>query len=973
MRSLMPISLFLCALARADDPALHQVRFLWQDLSLLAAADGQYLSLQAQVGPGWVVGRDPSGAGTRWILPGELPPSVPTGLDAASVARARDLLERWAPALGVSDPADFVLARSTRTPAGGGSVVGIDFRQTLEGLPVRNADRDARVRFRFHAETGRLMALGTDAVPVGERPAPALAPLEGAVAVAGSRFPGARFHGAESFFLATGGRLRRMHEVRLAAHDGSGSWSVRVDAGTGELVEVRNRTLHADVIGTVTGGTSNHPGAAFSQRALRDLRVTILETGAFGHTDGAGSFTIPHLGGADVTVTGRLLGLWTDVRDGSGPNYDFSRVATPGVPLTIELNTVSDEFTDAEVAGYAFPSRLFHYVRAQLPAFDRVQQVRVNGVASCIGGQYDAFTNEIRMARAVAGSCNNGATEDLLGHEYGHSLHDWVSGGLSPEGLSEGIGDHLSMFFTGQRIVGRSYRIGASPDVRDYNAGEAYNRVRWPQVDPYFQGATWAGFCLDVKDNLVARLGAAAGRARAELVTIGQYARDPSDIPDAVLECFIQDDNNGNLLDGTPYCADLVAAADRHDLPRAGCGLPPARDRNDLVVSNGLGFLGDCLMRVKANPGPELGTFGKITDLPMGDTSAVMMEVDNWSYLVASGNTLYFVNMNGPMPVVVPIAAAAAPITGIDLDQDGSVVATTAGQQLVRFTRMGAVQVLAAGLGAPNGIPNCVAVDLTTGEYVVGIYDVPGSIVRVHPTTGAVSPPVGLPIAQVTGIDQDVATGDFYLTRFGALERMTRTGIRNVLTAAPEMATANGLEVFEVEGRTDRIVVVEAGGAPTGVYDVSKADGTIRNVSVCPRGSADGLGPTEVCLDMSRYLSSFGPAAPGGVHDLRIADNANPGQVYALRAALSYRPGIALTDGRTLWLAADPLFFATPLLPAIFQNFAGVLDGNGRATARVNIPATTPIGLRLYVSGVIVNPGAGVITRVLNTVGFSVR
>jgi hypothetical protein len=768
-----------------------------------------------------------------------------------------------------------------------------------------------------------------------------------------------------------------VHEVRLSAPDRPAAWVVLVDAGTGDVVDVRDELRHVDVVGTVSGGTRNYPGAAFSQRALPDLKVTVLESGNFAYTNTSGAFTVANGGAANVTVIGQLSGLWADVRNGAGANLSFSQVAAPGVNEVVQLNPASDEFEDAQIAGYLFTTGVHRYLAAQIPGFTNRNLpnlvVRVNGLAVCNGGSYDHFFNEISMSRAAAG-CNNGATEDLLAHEYGHALHDWASGGVSPEGLSEGMGDHVALYWTNQRILGRSYLTGAFPNVRDYRAGEAWNDIDWPQVDPYRQGATWAGFCLDFKDNLVARLGAAGAKARAELVTIGQYVRDPADIPDAVFECFVQDDNNGNLLDGTPYCPELVAAADRHRLPNpGGCGLPPARDRYDLVVSNGFGFYGDSLMRVKANPGPELGAFGKIVDLPLGDASAVMMEVDNWSYVVGSGNTLYWINMAGAMPVVVAIAAAGADLTGIDLDQDGSVVATTAGQQLVRFTRAGAVNVLVNGLGAPNGVPNCVAVDLSTGDYVVGIYDVPGSIVRVNPVTGMVSPALGGPIAQVSGIDQDVATGDFFLTRFGALERMTAAGVRNVVTAAPEMATANGLEVFEVEGRTERIAVVEAGAAPTGVYWVTKADGTVANLSVCPRGSADGLGPTEVCFDMSRYLSSFGPAAPGSLHELRIADNANPGQVYQLWAAFSYRPGLPLPDGRTLWLTPDALFFATPFLPGIFQNFSGVLDGNGRATARVAIPASAPIGLRLYVSGGIFNPMAGVITRVLNTVGFSVR
>jgi len=968
-RTTMLLALASPALATGD-PMLPRGRFLWQETALLAPADPGWAALHAQVGPGWRVGFDPSGHGTRWLLPAG---DAPVG---ATEAHARHLLERFAPALGVRDPSDFTLSRSTRSWSGGGELIGIDFRQTHDGLPVRTENGDARVRFRFDGTTQRLMAVGTDAASPARWPGRGFATLESAVAGAATHMgAGARFHGGETFFLASPRAVWRVHEVRFSSD--AGAWTFRIDAESGGLLEREDAIRHVDVIGNVTGGTRNHPGAAFSMRPLPDLKVTVTETGHFANTDTAGNFLVPNPGAGGVTVTGRLLGSWADVSDASGSNLSFNEAATPGVNEVVQLNTISDEFTDAEVAGYLFITEVHRYLQRLLPSFTggtpgnqiANQPVIVNqNLPGCIGGQFNWFNNQITIPRAAAGACNNGATQDILAHEYGHAFHDWFHGNNSPASLSEGIGDHVALYYTDQRVMGRSYYTPLR-DIRDYRVGGPYNEILHPQADPYLEGAAWAGFCLDFKDNLIARLGAAAGRARAELVTIGQYERDPSDVCDAVMESFLQDDNNGTLLDGTPWFAELAAAADRHTLTcRPPDPAPVLRAEGDLVLSNGFGFYGAGLLRVKATPLPA--RLARITPVSGGVCNTVIMDTNNWDYLTNGGNYLYSVNMGVSPPVTVAIATAGSTISGIDLDQDGSVVATVSGA-LLRMWRTGVVETIAV----LPGTPNCVTVDLDRGDYIVGMYDTsPTDVLRVSP--GGLVVPLGPTLSQVSGIDQDTSTGDFYLTRFGSLERIRRDGVRFPISNAPELATANSLEFLGPEsgGSTSQVPVVEAGSGSTGIYAVEKVLGSISTIMLCPRGSLDGIGPTDLCPDLGRPLVDLGDARPGGSHDLRVQDRGNAGRTYVLFASLGLRPGLRLPDGRTLQLLPDALFFATAQLPTIFQGFAGTIGSGGVANARVHLPQYVPTGLRLFVSGVVLNASApGGVGRVLNTVGFTVR
>jgi hypothetical protein len=70
-------------------------------------------------------------------------------------------------------------------------------------------------------------------------------------------------------------------------------------------------------------------------------------------------------------------------------------------------------------------------------------------------------------------------------------------------------------------------------------------------------------------------------------------------------------------------------------------------------------------------------------------------------------------------------------------------------------------------------------------------------------------------------------------------------------------------------------------------------------------------------------------------------------------------------------LTPDRLFTAVPTLPSIFSGFRGVLDANGSARARVNIPQVIGLrGLRVFYAAVVFDPqapgGIAAVSQTLN-------
>jgi len=83
-----------------------------------------------------------------------------------------------------------------------------------------------------------------------------------------------------------------------------------------------------------------------------------------------------------------------------------------------------------------------------------------------------------------------------------------------------------------------------------------------------------------------------------------------------------------------------------------------------------------------------------------------------------------------------------------------------------------------------------------------------------------------------------------------------------------------------------------------------------------------------------------------------------PGRTYQAACSLSLNPGIVI-DSRRIPLSPDGLMVASLVLPTIFENFSGVLDGTASGLVRINVPNLgSLVGLTFYAGFVTLHPGA---------------
>ncbi|MEE2888400.1 MAG: hypothetical protein VX951_13300, partial [Planctomycetota bacterium] len=307
------------------------------------------------------------------------------------------------------------------------------------------------------------------------------------------------------------------------------------------------------------------PVSPMTNTPLANIQVTSSAGSAY--TDANGNFSIPYSGSSAVTVNATLVGRHSlRFRVASGTQMSASASVTPGTPATIQFgNANMGENNRSQTTTYWHVDDANVWVRSLLPGatsqMNNISNInpRVNINSNC-NAYYTSNTINFYTA---GGGCNMTAFQTVIVHEWGHGL-DAVFGGISQtDGLSEGWGDLLGLYRSGQPELGAGFRTGTTNGIRTGN-----NSYTYPAGGGvHQQGQTWMGWAWDLRKNLIVTHGNTAGPAIAEKIVIPSIAADATNQPNAVREVFIVDDDDGNLNNGTPNYLDLEKAALKRKLP----------------------------------------------------------------------------------------------------------------------------------------------------------------------------------------------------------------------------------------------------------------------------------------------------------------------------------------------------------------------------------------------------------------------
>lgn len=404
--------------------------------------------------------------------------------------------------------------------------------------------RMSRVQLGARAKSALQIAVDLPVAPVTEAGDEVVLPLIGDAAVLGFRLarPLTIDGGAEGRYLAY------------------------ADAATGEILAVHQRNLYAS--GTVRyKGVDRYPGNPRVDRPAPNAFVMVSGAPATTAADGSVTWGID----AAQTLTTAVVGDFVTVVN----KAVSATLAVADLPLTPNGTVVWDASgvveDDAQVQVYLSVNTVKQFVRTHLdagmPKLNDAIIANVNIDKDC-NAFYDGTA--INFFHASMKCQNTGLLQDVVFHEFGHALHseEIIDGVGSFDGaMSEGAADFLAASITGDAGMGRGFFYN-NDALR--NLDPQFKEFVWPDdvQEIHHTGLIYGGTMWDLRKALIAELGEAAGIQLVQKLYIGTLRRS-TNIPDTLVEALVEDDDNGNLDDGTPHECTIRKAFSLHGLRTA--------------------------------------------------------------------------------------------------------------------------------------------------------------------------------------------------------------------------------------------------------------------------------------------------------------------------------------------------------------------------------------------------------------------
>ena len=405
------------------------------------------------------------------VLPDESEPSLRTGASRLSgetgvplalyrvnyavraaepEAMARQYLAENAAALGLrrADLSDLA-HKGTRA---GAATTTVRFTQTHQGVPVYGSevavtlDRQARVTFVMNGYKPRV-ELPTVSPTLG--PAAARRIALGHLGLRARP----RWERMDLVVWHAKGRSRLAHRLRVEpGTDLTGDWEVLVDAQSGEVFRSQDLACYHEPATTATGSAT-----VFNPDPLSSAQVSY---GATGYVDGGDADTA-QLTSQLAAVSLLDIDFTAGIHTLKGPYAEIQDFESPFKGLFTQAGSVFNATRNPDVFEaantYYHIDTLMRYINTPGPGglgltvlpYQYSGGVRFDphGLNGADNSHYLSGSGRVSFGE---GGVDDDEDADVIIHELGHGLHDWVTlGGLSQvNGLSEGSGDYIAQSYS---------------------------------------------------------------------------------------------------------------------------------------------------------------------------------------------------------------------------------------------------------------------------------------------------------------------------------------------------------------------------------------------------------------------------------------------------------------------------------------------------------------------------------------------
>ncbi|MGE0548330.1 MAG: hypothetical protein AB7O24_27155 [Kofleriaceae bacterium] len=356
--------------------------------------------------------------------------------------------------------------------------------------------------------------------------------------------------------------------VRAVTIDGGGDgrYLAYADVSTGDIVAVQQ--LNSYATGTLLyNSVDRNPHRTRLNVPAPRVQVTLGGSSQTTTSTGGVSWTGDAAQAVTTGTTGDLVKIVN--RGTGGVSAATTLTISAGGEAVWDASAIVDD--DSQVQTYLATNIVKNFVMEHIdpsmPKLGEQMVANVNITQDC-NAFFDGDT--INFFQASMKCQNTGLLQDVVFHEFGHALHtaEIIAGvGKFDGAMSEGAADFLSALITQDSGMGRGFFYTDVP-LRELNPPEM--EWVWPTDigEIHHQGMIYGGTFWDLRQALIDELGASEGEAVVRKLYLGTLRR-ASDIPTALIEALVEDDDDGNLDNGTPHECAIRNAFGRHGLRTA--------------------------------------------------------------------------------------------------------------------------------------------------------------------------------------------------------------------------------------------------------------------------------------------------------------------------------------------------------------------------------------------------------------------
>ncbi|MEP7264624.1 MAG: M36 family metallopeptidase, partial [Bacteroidota bacterium] len=349
------------------------------------------------------------------------------------------------------------------------------------------------------------------------------------------------------------------------------SYYTLVDANSGKVLYRSNRVNHFSPGGTnLTINGTIYPTNPYNASAVLPLQYIKVDAGSIFNTDENGFLILPN---GTTSATLSLAGLYGIVYTGQTATTVQSFVAS----LVPGTNTLSfDPSSDINhLTAYYHANVVHDYMKTKLPTFtdmDFPMEIRVDRTDGNCNAFYDGGLNFYTHSNG----CNSlSLVNDVVYHEYGHGISSlfYQANGTTFQngGMNEGYSDTWAICITENPVLGIGFDdTDPAISVRNYDFLNGAQRKVYPQNlvgEVHADGEIICGAWYDVAINL------GSVNAMSDLFVEALYglANGPNGtegqvFTDVLIDALQADDNDGNLINGTPNVNAIADAFALHGI-----------------------------------------------------------------------------------------------------------------------------------------------------------------------------------------------------------------------------------------------------------------------------------------------------------------------------------------------------------------------------------------------------------------------